>query len=225
MSLITAAQSSKLAVGLFTAGIVAFGGAGAASYAGVLPDGLQQTASEIIGAPAPDEAAPVGDPTVTDEAPLADAPSGGTTAEDTTSGDTTTDTPTDSAAVKGPDASGSAAYGLCNASQHGGLADHSTAYASLMNTSTGDPTAYCATVTKPGEKVGDAVAQSDAGSEAQDGADAEIDNTTTQEAAQGAVTADKAAHNAAKDTQNAANTSSGKSAKATTKPAKAGKNK
>jgi hypothetical protein len=52
----------------------------------------------------------------------------------------------------GPDASGSPAYGLCTAYDHGGLSQHSVAFRNLVNAAGGKAkvAAYCASVTSPG---------------------------------------------------------------------------
>ena len=52
----------------------------------------------------------------------------------------------------GPDATGPAAFGLCNAYAKGGLNSASVAYASLVKAAGGasNITTYCATVTRPG---------------------------------------------------------------------------
>jgi len=52
----------------------------------------------------------------------------------------------------GPDATGPAAFGLCTAHQHGGLAPTSGAYRSLAKAAVGASGigAYCASVTHPG---------------------------------------------------------------------------
>ncbi len=59
---------------------------------------------------------------------------------------------TGSSPSPGPDAAGAAAFGLCNAFTHGGLATGSTAYAALVTAAGGADkiTAYCAAVPRPG---------------------------------------------------------------------------
>ena len=158
MSLITAALSTKVLVSLVATGVIAFGGTGLAAYAGVLPDDLQQTASEIIGAPTPEDVVAPDAGVVADEESTID------TGTDTGTGtDTDTDVPDSPSDTedsepdpildsKGPDATGSAAYGLCNAYSRGGLPEHSTAYQALFRAADADTDAYCATVTKPGSK-------------------------------------------------------------------------
>jgi hypothetical protein len=124
--------------------LVAAGG-GAAAYAGALPASLQAAAHTVIGAPASDEQS-------SDDATV--EPTGSPT-------DTPTDTPTGSPSSSathgvGPDATGPAAFGLCNAWAHGGLGAASVAYRNL-SAAAGGPDgigAYCATVTKPGGGTG-----------------------------------------------------------------------
>ena len=54
----------------------------------------------------------------------------------------------------GPDASGPAAFGLCNAFTNGGLGTTSTAYAALVQAARGEDGvgAYCTTVAAPGDE-------------------------------------------------------------------------
>jgi len=138
MSLFTVLAGSKIVVGALTFGTLAAGGTAAAAYTGDLPSSLQQGAHSFIGAPAP-----------TDESD-----------DTTTASETTTATdeanPSPSATPVGPDATGPAAFGLCNAYMHGGVAVSSTAYGSLVVAADGaDSIAdYCATVTKPGKSNG-----------------------------------------------------------------------
>ena len=160
MSLITAALSTKVLVSLVATGVIAFGGTGLAAYAGVLPDGLQQTASEIIGAPTPEDVVAPDAGVVADEESTIDTDTDtdtdtgtGTDTEVPDSGSDTEDSEPDPILdSKGPDATGSAAYGLCNAYSRGGLPEHSTAYQSLFRAADADTDAYGATVTKPGSK-------------------------------------------------------------------------
>lgn len=135
MSFLTVLAGSKIAVGVLTFGTLAAGGTAAVAYAGDLPSSLQQGAHSFIGAPAP--AVQLDDATAaTDEAP-----------------DEATPSPT--ATPVGPDATGPAAFGLCNAYTHGGVAVSSTAYVSLAAAADGaaNITDYCATITKPGQSV------------------------------------------------------------------------
>src|SRR6478672_3031188 len=78
-------------------------------------------------------------------------------APETSTEDATRTTPTDSATgtatpSSGPDATGPAAFGLCNAFKHGGLATTSVAYAALVKAAdgAGKVADYCAKVSHPG---------------------------------------------------------------------------
>jgi hypothetical protein len=127
MSLLTLLVGSKIAIGAMALGTVAAGGTAVAAYTGNLPAPLQQSAHSLIGAPAPAQVSA----TVTAEA-----------------------TPSPSSPV-GPDATGAAAFGLCQAYTHGGLATSSVAYGSLLKAAgtSGDVAAYCATVVSPGQSA------------------------------------------------------------------------
>jgi hypothetical protein len=109
----------------------------AAAFTGTLPDALQKVAHDTVGAPTSHRPEPKPTPT----------PSG-------TPSDKAHAKPgaTPSGTGKGPDAKGSAAYGLCTAYTHGGLATTSTAYRNLATAAGGSTkiSAYCATVPHPG---------------------------------------------------------------------------
>jgi hypothetical protein len=117
------------------AALAALAGA-AAAYTGTLPGALQNVAHHAIGAPA---ANPADQPSshandhATDKTPSPHATG-----------------PSDS--TRGPDASGPAAYGLCTAYTHGGLATTSTAYRSLSAAAGGADQiqAFCAAIPRPG---------------------------------------------------------------------------
>lgn len=110
----------------FAAGAVGLSGAAVAAYSGALPDALQDTAHDTIGAPAAHPS----------HSPEARA------------------TPT--ATPVGPDATGSAAYGLCTAFNRdraqGKVDENSVAFRNLAAAAggAGKVPAYCATVVKPG---------------------------------------------------------------------------
>ena len=53
MSLFTVLATSKVAAGVLAAGTLAVGGTGVAAATGALPAEAQQTAHEMLGAPAP----------------------------------------------------------------------------------------------------------------------------------------------------------------------------
>jgi hypothetical protein len=127
--------AGKIAAGLLAAGVVGAGGVGVAAYANLLPAAAQHTAHDVIGAPLPkpqDVVTPTDTPTAIP-----------------------TDTPTTipTSTPVGPDATGPAAYGLCNAFTHGGLNVSSTAYASLVSAANGasNIATYCATIPAPGQ--------------------------------------------------------------------------
>lgn len=144
--MLTSLVASKLAIAAATAG-VAVAGTVAAAYAGALPTGLQDAAHHSIGAPA--ASSPKAG--ATDEASSpADEPSA---TEDPTSSQEPTPTGSPTSTPVGPDATGPAAFGLCTAYTHGGLATTSVAFQSLVKAAGGNATsigAYCATVKHPG---------------------------------------------------------------------------
>lgn len=138
---ISSLVSSKALLAATATGLVALGG-GAAAYAGALPAGLQTVAHTTFGAPAADQ--PTDEPTETPSSTDTSSSSPSQTPSDEAS-------PSDSASPVGPDATGPAAFGLCNAYLHGGLAPNSIAYRNLMTASGTDGIdAYCATVVRPG---------------------------------------------------------------------------
>ncbi|GAB3557581.1 hypothetical protein GCM10027405_02590 [Arthrobacter alkaliphilus] len=153
MSFFTALLTRKIAAGGLAAGTLAVGGTAAAAFAGSLPAPLQQSAHKLIGAPAPAAftalAAEADATPTTDVSPSAEAPATADPAE--------TASPTDSrsGAPVGPDATGPAAYGLCQAFAHGGLDASSTAYKSLTVAAGGatNIATYCAAVASPGESA------------------------------------------------------------------------
>jgi len=127
--MLTTLLASKLAVAAAVGGI-AVAGTAAAAYTGSLPDGPQDLAHHGIAAPRPSSS--VG-----------------------SAHDRPASTPTRRAArtgAVGPDTTGPAAFGLCTAHQHGGLAPTSVAYRSLAKAAGGASGigTYCASVTHPG---------------------------------------------------------------------------
>lgn len=151
MLLSTVVSSKALAV---TAGAVLAGlGSGVvAAYADVLPAPLQAVAHTTIGAPSADPSGttPQSDPT--DEPSSTEAATPSESETETADGQPTSP----SATPVGPDASGPAAYGLCTAFRHGGLAQGSVAYHALVTAagSSDAITGYCATIVKPGSPTG-----------------------------------------------------------------------
>ena len=190
MSIITTLVGSKIAAGLLAGAVVISGGAGAAAYANVLPEPLQETAHELIGAPAPEQTATEteSDETVADEIVPDD-----TIVDETVSDDTVSD---DSSRSIGPDVTGPAAYGLCQAYTHGGLGVSSTPYASFVIVADGEENiaAYCADVTKLGKSAKHTSVAPDADADA----DVEADDANDATAETTAKHAEKKAAKAAK---------------------------
>lgn len=152
MSFFTALVTSKIAAGAL-AGTLAVGGTAAAAYTETLPAALQQSAHSVLGAPAAsaalathETADAAGEATPTAEATAS-------ASADASEKATPTDSP--SSTPVGPDATGPAAYGLCQSFTHGGLDTSSTAYKSLAVAAEGETniTTYCATVASPGESA------------------------------------------------------------------------
>ena len=154
MSLVTLVPAKVLAM-TATSGLIVLGGGATAAFAGDLPAPLQTVAHRTLGAPAPalaaDEAGAEtpesGDPATEDPASTDDP----TATEEPTSTDdpASTEDPeadgTPSATPVGPDGTGPAAYGLCTAYTHGGLAPSSVAYGNLAVAAGGEEglTDYC----------------------------------------------------------------------------------
>ncbi|XAS71986.1 hypothetical protein VUN82_23420 [Micrococcaceae bacterium Sec5.1] len=124
MSLFTVLATSKVAAGVLAAGAVAAGGTGVAAFNGALPTEIQQSAHDLVGAPAPlatkaADAAEAGQAKATDavktvQAKATDAAKAGE--------DKATDA-VDAAKSKAEDtlATTPEAFGLCTAFIHGGL--------------------------------------------------------------------------------------------------------
>ncbi|MDR6506921.1 protein tyrosine phosphatase [Arthrobacter oryzae] len=164
MSLFTVFATSKIAASALAAGALAVGGTGAAAYAGALPSDVQQSAHELLGAPAPrvggvSETAK-GGATADASADASATPSASAEAAATgAAADQNADAEASATAV-GPDATGPAAFGLCTAFTKGGLAASSTGFASLAIAAEGEANidSYCADVIAAGKSAG----QSDA---------------------------------------------------------------
>ncbi|MCA4135027.1 protein tyrosine phosphatase [Arthrobacter sp. M4] len=152
MSFFTALVTSKVAAGALAAGTLAVGGTTAAAYAGSLPEALQQSAHDVIGAPAPAASAAkkaAAEAVEKAEQAKADAQDKANEAKDSVEGavnDVTKALPT------GPDLTGPAAVGLCNAAAKGGLGADSTSYKSLVVAAKGaaNITVFCQNVGVPG---------------------------------------------------------------------------
>lgn len=123
MSFFTALISSKIVLAALGVAAVAAGGTAAVAASGNLPEASQGTDYKASAMP---------DPTASATAETADS----------------TEAPNPTSTPNGPDATGSAAFGLCNAFTHGGLGSKSTAYQSLLTAASGaaNITAYCDTV-------------------------------------------------------------------------------
>lgn len=152
MSIFTALITSKVAAGALAAGTLAVGGTTAAAFAGSLPEPLQQGAHDIIGAPAPAVSAAkqaAADAAAKAEKAKADAETAASEAAGSVEGaakDALNSLPA------GPDLTGPAAVGLCNAAAKGGLDTNSTSYQSLVVAAKGaaNITVFCETVGVPG---------------------------------------------------------------------------
>jgi hypothetical protein len=154
MSLFTVFASSKVAASVLAAGTLAVGGTGAAAFAGALPSDVQQSAHELLGAPAPHVGGVSGTATsgASAEATASASATPSATASATASADADSEKAT---AAAGPDATGPAAFGLCTAFTHGGLDSGSTAFKSLAVAAKGEANidSYCAGVTAPGKSA------------------------------------------------------------------------
>ena len=152
MSLFTVIATSKIAASAIAAGTLAVGGTGAAAFAGALPTDIQQSAHELLGAPAPkvdgisDAAAAAESGASAEAAAEADAESGAKADADASS---------KSGVAAGVDAIGPAAYGLCTAFAEGGLATSSEGFASLSIAAGGEASieSYCAEIEVPGQSA------------------------------------------------------------------------
>jgi hypothetical protein len=149
MSLFTVFATSKVAASVLAAGTLAVGGTGAAAFAGALPSDVQQSAHELLGAPAPhvggvSETAKAGAEATASATPSASA--AGEVAGENADAKA-------SANAVGPDATGPAAFGLCTAFTHGGLEATSTGFKSLAVAAKGEANikSFCADVTAPGK--------------------------------------------------------------------------
>jgi hypothetical protein len=158
MSLFTVLATSKVADGFLAAGTLAVGGTGVAAASGVLPSDAQQTAHELLGAPAPKlineaaaaaeaEAAATGSTEVSGEAAVSDDK---VAAKASAS----------AAAGTAVDAAGAAAFGLCTAFTHGGLNSSSEGFSSLVIAAEGEANieSFCADVATKAEAAADAEA-------------------------------------------------------------------
>lgn len=152
MSLFSVLATSKVAAGVLAAGAVAVGGTGVAAFNGVLPSDVQQSAHELLGAPAPavDKAA---DAAAAAQAKAADAAEAGkaTAADAVEAGKS-------KAAQAVANATSPEAFGLCTAFLKGGLKADSKVpgFESLVVAAGGDAKleAHCEAVVEAGKAAG-----------------------------------------------------------------------
>jgi hypothetical protein len=155
-SMLATFLGTKLAAAA-AAGAIGFGGLAAAAYAGALPEPIQDFAHQTVGAPAATAHHDPGNQS------SAHRPSDAS--EHTKAGQ--------SSGPVGPDATGSARYGLCTAfaqekAENGQVDTRSVAYRALVEAAGGADNIdqFCAGVAAPGEGSGSAgVPSSDAASE------------------------------------------------------------
>ncbi|MET4620909.1 hypothetical protein ABIE18_002365 [Arthrobacter sp. 2762] len=124
MSLFTVLATSKVAAGVLAAGAVAAGGTGVAAFNGALPTEIQQSAHDLVGAPAPlatkaADAAEAGQAKATDAVETAQAKA----TDAAKAGEDKAADAVDAAKSKAEDtlAATPEAFGLCTAFIHGGL--------------------------------------------------------------------------------------------------------
>lgn len=169
-------SGNKLAMTVLAAGALALGGTGVAAIADSLPNSPgalvetespspTPTATETESPePTPTEtASPEPTPTETETESPEPTP---TETEDPEPAPTETDGPPASTPV-GPDVTGPAAVGLCNAFSHGGLNSTSTPYSLLMQVAGGTEgiDGYCATIPAPQDGTDDANGTTDGGTD------------------------------------------------------------
>lgn len=174
MSLFTVFATSKIAASALAAGTLAVGGTGAAAFAGALPADVQQSAHELLGAPAPhaggvSETATAGAAAEAESSASA-TPSASADAAAAGAAEGKNANAEASATAVGPDATGPAAYGLCTAFTNGGLAASSTGFASLAIAAEGEANieSYCAEVVAAGKSDSHKVEGAGSGSAAAD---------------------------------------------------------
>lgn len=166
MSLFTVLATSKVAAGALAAGTLAVGGTGVAAVSGVLPADAQQTAHELLGAPAPKLAADAteaalasasgnasGDAAVTGDAAVAGSAA---VSEDKLAAGANVS----AAAATAVDGAGAAAIGLCTAFTNGGLNASSEGFSSLVIAANGEGNveAFCTRVVAQGTAAAEAKA-------------------------------------------------------------------
>jgi len=156
MSLFTVLATSKIAAGVLATGAVAVGGTGVAAFNGALPTEIQQSAHELLGAPAPiaSNAAETAKSKAADA--VDDAKSKAADAVDTVKAKAANAVET--AKAKAADATTPESFGLCTALLNGGLkADTKVpGYSSLVVAAGGEANvkAHCETVVTEGKAAG-----------------------------------------------------------------------
>ncbi|MFJ6077186.1 hypothetical protein ACIQC0_02630 [Pseudarthrobacter sp. NPDC092419] len=164
-------SGNKLVMTALAAGALAVGGTGVAAMAdshdgpvAPIESPTPEPTDTVTPEPTPTEtetASPDPEPTETETAEP--EPTGDpeptpepTETDDSDADDPETDDPEEGPAATpvGPDVTGAAAAGLCNAFEHGGLNSTSTAYTVLMQVAGGDEAIddYCATIPAPQER-------------------------------------------------------------------------
>jgi len=153
MSLFTVLATSKVAAGVLAAGTLAVGGTGVAAVAGALPADVQQTAHELLGAPAPklggEAAAKAADAAGSADADAAaDATAAGSASAEVSDKKVAAGANVSATATAAADAAGAASLGLCTAFTHGGLNASSEGFSSLVVKANGEANveSFCADV-------------------------------------------------------------------------------
>jgi hypothetical protein len=154
-------SGNKLALTVLAAGALAVGGTGVAAIAVSLPDGpvvmAEETESPSPSPTATETESPNPSPTVTETESPDPTP---TETGDPEPTPTETDDPAapPASTLVGPDVTGPAAVGLCNAFSNGGLNSTSTPYSLLMQVAGGAEGIddYCATIPAPQDGTDDA---------------------------------------------------------------------
>lgn len=191
-------SGNKLAATVLAAGVLVVGGTGVAAIADSLPDAPSVTAESPSPTPTATETeAPEPSPTATEtESPEPSPTATETESPEPTPTETETASPSPSPTETeepdpeptsdggGPDATGPAAYGLCNAFSNGGLNETSTAFAALAEAAGGESgiESYCATVAAPEDDADETV---DAPEE-QEPAEQQVQEQQVQDQRQGA---------------------------------------
>lgn len=161
-------SGNKLAMTVLAAGALAVGGTGVAAMAESAQDSPPVVAATESPSPTPTETetasptlseteSPAPTPTETETAAPEPTPTETDAPEPSPTG-TADPEPAPTSTAAGPDVTGPAAFGLCNAFTNGGLSSTSTAFAALAEAAGGESgiDAYCTTVTAPEDGDGDA---------------------------------------------------------------------